>query len=500
MIGTETETLKIVIKAKDEASKVFSKFSKKHNETIKNLKKLGVVGGAAVGAVGVASMKMAADFEKSMSNVATLVDTNVESMEDMERAVLDISKRTPVALEDLSSALYDVRSAGIDAGGAMEVLENSAKLAVTGLGTTKEATNVLTSAINAFGLDAKKSDRWADVFFKTVKSGKTNISELAQGFGQVAPLANELGLEFEDLMATTAAMTTSGMQASVAYTQQRAVLSSMLKPTKQMSDAMANVGITSENLSEIVSEKGLTGTIRMLSESVGGNKAELAKMFGSVEGLNAVMMLLGDTGENSIDIFNQMTEGGNAMDEAMRKQNETASAQYQILKNQLNAEMINLGNHILPILINAIPVLIDWGNQLKGAFDAITDSLGSLIYKGMQAVEWMGKVKKSATGAVSKAKSVVSAGAERTKTGGLGGLWEDVGKIGKWFGFQHGTDYVPATGLYQLHKGEAIVPSHRNAGGTITNIYVQGGNYLDREAGEKFAEVLGEKFRRELRY
>ena len=386
MIGSESETLKIVIKARDEASKVFSNFSKKHNETMKNMKKLGIMGAGAVVAVGAASVKMAADFEKSMSNVATLVDTNVENMEDMEKAVLDISKRTPVALDDLTSALYDVRSAGISAEGAMGVLEDSAKLATTGLGTTKEATNVLTSAINAFGLDAKKSDRWADVFFKTVKSGKTTVAELAQGFGQVAPLANQLGLEFEDLMATTAAMTTSGMAASVAYTQQRAVLSSLLKPTKEMSNALKDVGITSENLSEIVSEKGLTGTIRMLSESVGGNQAELAKMFGSVEGLNAVMMLLGETGDNSIDIFNDMTTGANAMDEAMRKQNETASAQYQILKNQLNAELINLGTQILPVLIASIPVMRQMWEDVKLTFDIVTEALGELIFQGMEVV------------------------------------------------------------------------------------------------------------------
>ena len=133
--------------------------------SVNSLKKIAKVGAGVALGVGGASAKMAADFEKSMSNVSTLIDTNVESMEDMEKSVIDISKRTPVALGDLTSALYDVRSAGIDAVDAMEVLENSAVLATTGLGTTKEATNVLTSAINAFGLDAKDSNQVADVFF-----------------------------------------------------------------------------------------------------------------------------------------------------------------------------------------------------------------------------------------------------------------------------------------------------------------------------------------------
>ena len=209
--------MQIIIKARDEASK-------KLKEMSKHLKTLGLAAGAAGAAVGVASVKMAMDFEKSMGNVSTLIDENAESMADMKNEVLKLSRDLPVPLGDLTSSLYDIRSAGIEAGGAMEVLNNAAKLSVAGLGSSKEATDVLTSAINAFGLDAKKSDKWADVFFKTVKSGKTTISELAQGFGQVAPLANELGMSFEELMATTAASTVSGMKASIVYTSQKAIM------------------------------------------------------------------------------------------------------------------------------------------------------------------------------------------------------------------------------------------------------------------------------------
>jgi len=63
---------------------------------------------------------------------------------------LDISTRVPKSVEELTSALYDVRSAGITAENAMSVLEQSARLATAGLGTTKEAVNLMTSAFNTF--------------------------------------------------------------------------------------------------------------------------------------------------------------------------------------------------------------------------------------------------------------------------------------------------------------------------------------------------------------
>jgi len=53
-------------------------------------------------------------------------------------------------------------------------------------------------------------------------------------------------------------------------------------------------------------------------------------------------------------------------------------------------------------------------------------------------------------------------------------------------GFQHGISYVPKTGAYILHRGEAVVPAHRNV--SYVRNYNQGGNttnynvlYLDPE-------------------
>ncbi|MDF1498515.1 MAG: phage tail tape measure protein [Patescibacteria group bacterium] len=482
----DNSTLQIIINAKDNASKVFKGFEKNNKESIKALKQLGVIGSGAAIAIGTASVKMAADFEKSMSNVSTLVDTNVENMKDMEKSVIDISRRTPVALEELTSALYDVRSAGISAEGAMEVLENSAILATTGLGTTKEATNILTSAINAFGLDAGESSKWADVFFKTVKSGKTTVAELAQGFGQVAPLANELGLKFEDLMATTAAMTQSGMQASVAYTQQRAVLSNLLKPTADMEEAMKKVGITGENLSEIISEKGLSGTIKILSDAVGGNQSELAKMFGSVEGLNAVMMLLNDTGVVSAEIHNNMIASTNAMDKAMIKQNETASAQYQILKNQLNAELINLGNKILPVLIESIPVMKQMWEDVKLTFDNVTDSLANMILKIWEAKDALKRIKEQIS------ISNIGAGIGGVIQGGLNSVRIPHLASG-------GIVTRPTIAMIGEAGAEAVVPlnSSNGLGGITVNI--NGGTYLSESVAEEIGDMIIGKLKNQLR-
>lgn len=352
--------IQIVVTAKDEASKVFKKMSGA-------VKAFGVASGVAMAGIGVASIKLAGDFEESMSNINTLFDDNGEAIAELDAGIKKLLKTTPKSAEELGASAYDIVSAGIsNASDALDVLENSAKLAVAGLGTTKEATDIMTSAINAFGIDAKESGRVADVFFKTVKNGKTNVSELAQGFGQVAPLANAVGVSFEEVAAITAAMTTNGLKASVAYSQQRAVLSNLLKPTAEMADLYSELNI--KNIEAEISSNGFVNTVRKLSKATDGNNEMLAKAFGSVEALNAVMLLMNETGDNAIDIFADMEDGANAVDVAFEKQKKTVNATMQLLKNQFSVVLIEIGSRLLPLVVKAMEEV---GSRLDEAFGVL---------------------------------------------------------------------------------------------------------------------------------
>ena len=91
-----TAELQLLIKARDEASKVLGK-------TQERIGKLGKTAAIAFGAAGVAaagagviSVKMAADFEKSMAEVATLMPgISKASFGVLQQGVLDLSKDLP---------------------------------------------------------------------------------------------------------------------------------------------------------------------------------------------------------------------------------------------------------------------------------------------------------------------------------------------------------------------------------------------------------------------
>jgi len=510
-------TLNIVIKAKDRASGTLRAFDKQAKKSIG----AGTLAAGAVQAVGVAvgglAIKMGVDaiqgaiaFEKSMSNVSTLIDESKESMDSMGDAVLEIAKQTPVAIDELTSALYDVRSAGIEADSAMGTLSASAELAVTGLGTTKEAANLVTSAINAFSLDADKSKEHANVFFEAVKAGKTTVAELAVGFGQIAPLASGLNIQFEELMGTTAAMTTSGMSASIAYTQIKAALSNLQKPTKEMQELYDKLGIT--NIQTEIQQKGLISTVRELTEATDGDNQMLAKAFGSVEALNAVMMLNNETGDKAIEIYSGMTDGVNNMDEAFQKQKETVTAQMEMFGNNIRVIQIQVGEKLLPIInsaLSALTELLSASNQEKigksiSSIDEANQKLITLRDERLAAGKDVDNLNKQIAESMDIQREM-SEDLTKSKVGetikGTAGAVGTLGGILPWvqekiWGFADGGTVPGAKGepmLAMVHGGEQITPPDKQTGGNIV-FDLRNATLTDKNIIEKMREASNKMF------
>ena len=368
--------LQVIIEAVDKASSVLKKISNTANKSFTSIEKAGSklkdsFWAIAVGVSGVwiAAAKMAMDFDKSMSNVSTLIDTSKESMQKMKKEVLDLASKTPVALSDLTSALYDVRSAWVDAKNAMAVLTSSAKLAVAGLGSTKDAVNLMTSAFNAFAKQGYSADQIANILFKTVKNGKTTVAQLSQGFGALAGLASTVWIKFDELMASTAALTTTGLSASEAYTGLKAIITSVVNPTTQAAKVAKQLWI--DFSAAALKSKWLSKFLQEVKEKTHWNTEVMSQLFGSVEALNAVLSLTWSNADAFSKTLQDMKTKANWLDEAYKKQKQTFWATYNILKNKLQVAMVQLGEKITPILQKIIN-WIDKNPKLTQTILAIT--------------------------------------------------------------------------------------------------------------------------------
>ena len=317
------------------------------------------------------------EFEKSMANIATLIDTDVESIDEMWKSLLKLSWKIPKSVWELTEALYDIRSAGILAEDAMDVLEQSARLATAGLWTTKEAANLMTGALNNFSKQWYTATEIATTFFLAVKDGKTTISELSQGFGSVSNLASNLGVDFRDLVAAATALTTGNLSASEAYTQLSGIMSAVAKQSPQSLKQAKDLRF--EFSAVALETKGLAWFIADLWVKLKENGYEwakttevLSKLFGRKEALVGVLSLLNSRSEKYAEILKEMASNSTAFTDAFDKQMDTTAAKIEILNNKISEQKILLWNNTsiwkvfwLKVKLVFIKLISDFSAALK---------------------------------------------------------------------------------------------------------------------------------------
>ena len=368
---------KVIRDAVNTSNSEFDKMQNKIKNLSYELEKVGkaatIVGGSLM-AFSAANLKLAADFSAGMTNVSTLIDTNVENFDAMKEEVLQIAKRTPVALDGLTSALYDIRSAGISANMQFEVLEKSAQLGLTGLGSTSEAVDLVTSSLNAFNLKGKEAEKLYDTIFKTVKFGKTTISGIAQGFGSVAGTVAASNIKLDDYLAAVAALTTTGQPAAQAHHQLKAAIAGMLRETDDSKKVFNTLGVKS--FKELIQKSGgMVNAFKAITNCVGGNESAILSLFGSTMAYNAVLGLTTKQNKAYVETLNSMRYGTSLIDEGYQKQYNTEHAMMQRLKNMSQVIGIQLGEALAP----AFGKVLDFGESTLNMLDKMSPQMKSFV-------------------------------------------------------------------------------------------------------------------------
>lgn len=115
---------------------------------------------AAVAAAGAATVKMAWDFEDSMAKVSTIADTTQVPLSDLEAQILELSNETGIAAGEIAENVYNAISAGQQTGDAVSFVKNATDLARAGFADSGDALDLLTTIMNAYGLDPGSYQRF----------------------------------------------------------------------------------------------------------------------------------------------------------------------------------------------------------------------------------------------------------------------------------------------------------------------------------------------------
>jgi len=347
------------------------------------------IGGAAAGAVaavagiGTAATRMASELETSFAKIEGLVGVSSAEVAKLEEAAIKLGPAYGKSAQEAADALFFITSAGLRGAEATEVLEASLKASAAGLGDVEPIANAATAAMNTYGSETLSGADAVDALTEAVRLGQLAPAELSGALGKVIPIANELGVSFEETTGLVAGLTRGGLTASEAVTGIRGAMQAVLKPTGESAAMLEQYGFSAQEVKDSIEQDGLLNTFSMLREAFGENEEDFTRLIGSQEGLNAVLAMTGEASEDYTDIVSQMTDEVGALDDAFGAVEETAGFKFDKAMETAKAALLPVGETLLDIgsqmLDGLMPVIDMLAPLLEEMFGHLEEPLGQLI-------------------------------------------------------------------------------------------------------------------------
>lgn len=337
----------------------------------------GKVGAAVAGAFtakkiaefGVECVKVAANAETAFAKVTTLLSNGTDNTAYFN-SIKKASSETGVAIADFSEAVYQAISASVDQAKAVAFTTQAVKLAKGGFTDTATAVDVLTTAINAYGLKADDATDISNKLITTQNLGKVTVGELASVMGRSIPTARAYNVGLNTLCGTYAIMTKNGNPAAESTTLLNAMLNELGKSGTKVSDILKNQ--TGQSFSALMnSGYSLTDVLQILQDEADRAGLSLGDLFGSAEAAKGATILINNA-EDLNNAIAAMGDSAGATESAYSKVMDTLSEKTTKLKNNWELLKESIGAVALP----AVSGVVDW---LNSGFDKV---FGKNDFKG----------------------------------------------------------------------------------------------------------------------
>ena len=293
-------------------------------------------------------------------------------MQKVSDEIRAVSDETGAGVADLSESVYQAISAGVDAAHAVDFVKDMTIAAKAGFTDTTTAVNGVTTVLNAYGKTAEEATAVTDQMLLAQNFGKTSFGEMAQSMGNVIPIAAQLNVSTQELFGSIAVLTKNGIRTSEAITGLKAAYSNILKPSAEAAKLAQSLGLEF-NAAHLQS----VGWVKFLDEvkrATGGDAEQMAQLFGSVEGLNSILVLTGKGAGDFDKVMDQMAQSAGMTREAYEKML-TPSEQMQIAMNQLKNAGMDLAVSFTPYF-KAMSMRV---KELAAWFRALTPEQKTLI-------------------------------------------------------------------------------------------------------------------------
>ncbi|MEL3905574.1 MAG: phage tail tape measure protein [Treponema sp.] len=331
------------------------------------------------------SLETFSSFEQSMQNTFSVMGATESEMEALKKKAEEMGASTRFSASQAADALYNLGSAGQNAGEAMNSLDGVLRLAGATGSDLAFTSGTIASTLSQFNLTADKAAHIADVYATAISKSQANMTKLSYSMKYVGPVASGLNVSLETATAALMRLYNTGFGGEQAGTILRSGLQKLASGTNELKGKLAALGLQYDEVNP--KTNSFADIIdRLKAAQVGVTEAN--DLFG--EAAAAGMQKLIEGGGDAIRTMDGLLQ---ASDGAAEKMQEIQNASFANTKAELmsawEAVQITLTSNVIPAVdtfaqgitgvlkvVNNLPV----GIQTTGtALAGIAASAGPLL-------------------------------------------------------------------------------------------------------------------------
>lgn len=339
-------------------------------------KKFAPLSAAAAGTL-TAVTKGASDFQNGMAKMSTLFDTSQVSVQKLSKEFLNLSNETGKSAVELTEAGYQALSASVPVEKLGSFIRTSANMAKVGFTDTATSVDLLSTAVNAYGLEADQADNIANKLVNTQNLGKTSVNELASSMGKVIPTAAGMNVNLDQLCTMYTLMTKQG----IATAESTTYMNSMLN---ELGDSGTDVGKvlkekTGKSFQDLMKDGKTTGdALKILKDYSKETGKAFNELWGSQEAGKAAMALLNDSAGDFNETMGSMANVADLVGQGLEKMN-TPSAKMTKALNRIKNSGIELGSVLLTTVVPYVEQFTKKVEELTEKFNKMPDSQKKMV-------------------------------------------------------------------------------------------------------------------------
>ncbi|MFF7158120.1 phage tail tape measure protein [Streptomyces sp. NPDC008139] len=228
--------------------------------------------GAATTLVGVGfvayGVKAAGDFQQSMNLLVTACGESAGNLKKVSDGVMSLARSTGTSTEQLADGMYQVEKAGYRGADGLKVLRAAAQGAREEGADLKTVTSAMTSVMASYHLKAADSVRVMNAIKTAAGEGKVTMQEFSSSLSTVLPIASANKISFGEVAGAIATLSQHGTSAREATQELASTIKNLASAQGPAITEMQRLGLSSVDVSTHLGQRGLTGTLDMLSRAV----------------------------------------------------------------------------------------------------------------------------------------------------------------------------------------------------------------------------------------